>query len=302
MSSDTQLTYAAVTPARNEEVNLRRLAASMISQTLQPVRWVIVENGSTDGTLDVARALADAHPSIRVIQTRAASAYERTSAYMRAFHAGVDSLDDLGDLIVKLDADVSFDAEYFSGLARAFAAQSRLGIASGAMVEEHDGRWDTVPLLDDHCVGPTRTYRRSCFAALAPLEDGLHYASVDEARAHIAGFTTATLPNLSFRHHRPEGSGEGSSWKNWRSQGFAAHHMGSRPSYVLARVAFRARADASAIAILVGFGQAVLRREPRYADTQVIHELRQRQRIRRLPTLIALRRRAAQQRAAASAK
>ena len=46
--------YALVTPVRSEEENLARLAASIDSQTLLPTRWVIVDNGSEDRTLDVA--------------------------------------------------------------------------------------------------------------------------------------------------------------------------------------------------------------------------------------------------------
>ena len=190
MTAWAPLTYAAVTPARDEDENLARLGAAMVDQTLPPVRWVIVENGSTDGTLGVARALEAAHPFIRVIQTESSSNYQRTSAYMRAFHTGVEALHGLGDLVVKLDADVSIDPDYFQGVARAFADDPRLGIASGTMVEVRHGMWQEVTLLDDHCWGPTRAYRRSCLDLVLPLEDGYNYASVDETKAHLAGFTT----------------------------------------------------------------------------------------------------------------
>lgn len=285
----TPLTYAVVTPARNEEENLARLGEAMVNQTLAPVRWVIVENGSSDRTLDVARALEAAHPYIRVIQTAPAPAYERTSAYMRAFHAGVDALDELGDLVVKLDADVSLDPDYFEGLATAFFGQPELGIASGIMVEQRDGAWDEVPLLDDHCWGPTRTYRRACLAVVLPLEDGYNYASVDETKAHLAGFTTGTLRNLRFRHHRPEGTGEGSNWKNWRNQGLASHHMRYRPSYVLARLAFRIRIEPEALALLAGYVEGFIRQAPRYPDPHVVQTLRERQRARRLPAALRAR-------------
>ena len=283
-------TYAAVTPARDEEENLGRLGEAMLSQTLTPVRWVIVENGSSDQTLEVARALEAANSFIRVIQTPPASAYERTSAYMRAFHAGVDALDGVGDVVVKLDADVSVDPDYFEGLAAAFSDRHDLGIASGIMVEPRAGAWEEVSLLDDHCWGPTRAYRRSCLEVVLPLEDGYNYASVDETKAHIAGFTTGTLRHLRFRHHRPEGAGEGSGWKNWRNQGLASHHMRYRPSYVLARLAFRVRAEPKALALLAGYTEGFLRRAPRYNDPRVVHALRERQRMRRLSAAIRARR------------
>lgn len=282
----TSLTYAAVTPARDEEDNLRRLAESMTQQTLRPAAWVIVENGSSDGTLTLARELAAQHSWISALQTAPASGYDRTSPYMRAFHAGVKALKGAGDLVVKLDADVSLPTAYFEGVARAFEVDDELGIASGTLFEECRGEWREVTLLSDHCWGPTRTYRRACLDAVLPLDDGYGYAVIDEAKARLAGFRIRTLRHLPFRHHRPEGAGEGSSWKNWRNQGVAAHYLGYRPSYLLARCAFRARARPEVLALLAGYAAAALRRSPRYDDGRVVAAVREHQRARHILTVV----------------
>src|SRR4051794_26951322 len=129
------LTYAAVTPARDEEENLRRLADALLAQTVRPARWVIVENGSSHRTAELAASLAAEHPWIRLLQTEAAAGYDRTSPYMRAWHAGVDALEGVGDVVVKLDADVSFEPGFFAAILDAFAADERLGIASGSCTE-----------------------------------------------------------------------------------------------------------------------------------------------------------------------
>jgi glycosyltransferase involved in cell wall biosynthesis len=222
-----RLTYAAVTPARDEAENLARLAACMTAQTRLPERWVIVENGSTDGTFELAQRLANEHGWIRVLQTASSDRYDRTSPYMRAWHAGVDSLDGAGDLVVKLDADVSFETTFFAGLVEAFEDDPTLGIASGTLLEVHREEWREWVLLGNHCWGPTRTYRRACLEAVLPLDDGVGYASIDETKAHLAGFSTRTLRHLPFKHHRPEGAGEGGRWRNWHVQGEAAHYTGS---------------------------------------------------------------------------
>ena len=57
MMSARVLTYAIVTPARNEARNLPRLAACLVEQTVQPSAWVIVDNGSTDGTSELGQRL-----------------------------------------------------------------------------------------------------------------------------------------------------------------------------------------------------------------------------------------------------
>ena len=73
VSMNQPLTFAAITPTRNEAENLRRLAPCMAAQTHPPVRWIIVDNGSTDETPAIARELADQHPGSRSWRSRARS-------------------------------------------------------------------------------------------------------------------------------------------------------------------------------------------------------------------------------------
>jgi poly-beta-1,6-N-acetyl-D-glucosamine synthase len=285
-TGSTRLTYAAVTPARDEEQNLRRLADSLLRQRLRPVRWVIVENGSSDNTASLARELAARHPWIELVHTEAGDMYDRTSPYMRAWHRGVEELAGAGDLVVKLDADVSFGPEYFEGLTSAFERDPKLGIASGTLWEERDGRWEEIVLLGDHVWGPTRTYRRACLAEVLPLDDGIGYASIDEVKAHLAGFRTATLRQLPFRHHRPEGAGEGSRWRSWSEQGVAAHYTGYRFSYLIARALYRVPGDPASLGLLSGYLRATLSRFPRYRDPTVVEALRESQRARNFASLV----------------
>jgi poly-beta-1,6-N-acetyl-D-glucosamine synthase len=276
------LTYAVVTPARDEETNLSRLAASVTAQTIKPVAWVIVENGSSDGTLGVARRLAAEHPWIHVLQTPPGHRYDRSSPLKRAFHAGVEALEGKGEIVVKVDADVSMDHGFFEGVVGAFEADPSLGIASGTLLEERDGAWRELPMLGDHCWGPTRSYRRECLAEVLPLDDGGGFATIDETKAHLAGFRTQTLRHLPFRHHRLEGSGEGSRWLAWVRQGEAAHYTGYRFSYLLARCAYRMRSEPAAFGLIVGYLDAAAHRRPAYHDPQVRAALRDRQRVSHL--------------------
>jgi poly-beta-1,6-N-acetyl-D-glucosamine synthase len=278
--------YAAVTPARDEEENLARLAECLLAQTLRPVGWVIVENGSTDGTAALAQELAAQHVWISLVQTEPGNRYDRTSPYMRAWHSGVDALEGAGDLVVKLDADVSMEPNYFEGVVAAFEDDPQLGIASGTLLERRGGAWEEIVLLGDHVWGPTRTYRRACLDVVLPLDDGIGYASIDEVKAHLAGFGTATLRDLAFRHHRPEGAGEGSRWRSWSDQGVAAHYTGYRFSYLAARSLYRAVRDPASLGLVVGFLGAALRRAPRYGDAEVIAALRREQRARNLAGIV----------------
>jgi|SRR5581483_11303305 len=275
------LTYAAVTPARDEEENLRRLASAMIAQTVRPIRWVIVENGSIDGTAALAAELAAAHSWIRLLHTESGARYDRTSPYMRAWHAGVDALEGLADVVVKLDADVSFEPDYFARILAEFEADPTLGMTSGSCHEWRDGAWRAWELPGDAVWGPTRSYRRSCLELVLPLHDTVAYSIIDVAKARLAGFGVRHLRELPFRHHRPEGAGEGSRWRSWLGEGEAAHYVGYRPTYVFGRCAYRLRHDRAAIGLVFGYLSAALRRKPRYDQPQVVHAVRERQRARR---------------------
>ncbi len=99
------LRYAAITPARDEVQNLQRLASSILTQTVLPTTWVVVDNGSTDGTLEVARGLAGDYEWIRVITESGSTTAAPGAPIVRAFHAGLRELDSPVDVVVKLDAD-----------------------------------------------------------------------------------------------------------------------------------------------------------------------------------------------------
>jgi glycosyltransferase involved in cell wall biosynthesis len=273
-------TYAAVTPARNERERLPRLFESLAGQTVRPSAWVIAENGSTDGTAAFADGLAAEHDWIGVVHTEAGARYDRGGTYMRAFHAGVAALPIVPDVLVKLDADVSFDATFFESIVEAFAGDPSLGITSGSCWEPSGSSWRQRPIVGDHVWGPTRSYRWPQLSEIFPLEEALGYAQVDEAKAQLLGWTTRTLHELPFRHHRPEGQGEGSRLRAWFSEGQASHYMAYRPSYLLARTLYRAVRDPAAVAIPAGYVAAALRREPQCRDLAVLRAIRSRQRLR----------------------
>jgi poly-beta-1,6-N-acetyl-D-glucosamine synthase len=274
------LTYAAVTPARDEAENLPRLAAALLAQSVVPVRWIVVENGSSDGTDELVRRLAAEHEWIQLLQTEASAAYDRTSPYMRAWHAGVEALGGAGDVVVKLDADVSFEPGYFAEILAAFAADDRLGIASGSCHEWRDGAWRAWVLAGDHVWGPTRSYRRACLDVVLPLDDSTGYAAIDVTKAQLAGYRVRCLHELPFRHHRPEGAGEGSRRQAWLGEGESARYVGYRFTWVLGRCLYRLRHDPAALALPVGYLRAALRRAPVYGDADVRAALRETQRLR----------------------
>ena len=266
------LSYALVTAARNEAENLGRLAASLERQTVLPGAWVIVENGSTDSTFEVAGSLAADHDWIRVISLPEAGGVARGGAIVRAFRAGTDALPGSFDVIVNLDADISMEPDYFERLLGAFAADERLGIASGSCWELDGGEWRQRFVTRSGAWGASRAYRRACLDAVSPLEERHGWDGIDELRAQVAGWSTQTLVDLPFRHHRPEGVRDGGKGAAWAAEGRLAHYMGYRFSYLLVRTLFRAvsHRDPAALAMVGAYLGAAARREPRCADRAAV--------------------------------
>jgi biofilm PGA synthesis N-glycosyltransferase PgaC len=277
------LTYALVTPVRDERENLQRLAASIAAQTTPPEEWIIVDNGSSDGTLELVSALEQSHRYIRVLSTAPTPTAEPGAPIVRAFHAGLAALTIRCDVVVKLDGDVSFDPDYFERILAAFAQDEHLGIASGECLEERAGTWIVKPVTAGHARGATRAYRRECLEAVIPLPERLGWDTVDEVKANVLGWTTGTLPGICFYHHRPVGARDGAPWSRWVRQGSGAHYLGYRFPYLLARTLHRALRNPAAIGMLVGYAGAAARRTKRHSDASVIEHLRRRQSLGQLP-------------------
>ena len=271
------LAYAAVTPVRDELENLTRLADALAAQTALPTRWLIVDTGSTDGTLDLARALAARHSWVDAIADDDSGGTLRGAPIVRAFASGVALLDPQPEVVVKLDADVSMAPDHFERLLGAFAAEPALGIASGRAEELADGEWRPRFNTGSSVWGAARAYRRECLADVSPLEERMGWDGIDEVKARLHGWTTRTLRDVSFRHHRLEGERDGSRWRAWSARGRAAHYMGYRSWYLALRALHHSRTEPAAVAMLVGYGRAALLREPVCPDERVRDSLRSEQ-------------------------
>jgi biofilm PGA synthesis N-glycosyltransferase PgaC len=276
------VSYAVLTPARDEADELPRLARSLAEQTVRPARWILIENGSSDGTDATAAALAAEHDWIRVVTAPPGPPRLRGAPVVRALHAGIDALDEPHEIVAKVDADVSLEPDYFERLLRAFAADPELGLASGSCVELFDGAWRERPVTGSHVWGAARAYRRACLDDVLPLDERMGWDGLDQLRATARGWKVERIDGLHFRHHRREGTRDGSRRRVWAAQGSAAHYMGYRISYLLLRTLHRARREPAAVAILGAYAMAALRREPRCPDVAVRKQLRRQQRARHL--------------------
>jgi poly-beta-1,6-N-acetyl-D-glucosamine synthase len=279
-------TYAVVTPVRDEAANLRRLADCLAAQTLPPETWLIVDDGSTDGTSDLLSSLTAEHPWIKSMSAGGAQ-LQRGAPIVRAFHAALTELEPLPDVVVKLDADISMEPDHFERLVREFAQDPRLGIAGGIGYErQSDGIWRQRHGTGPAVWGGCRAYRRECLREILPLEERMGWDTLDLMKANLRSWRTEVFYDLSFRHHRVEGERDGRRLRTTLIQGEAAHFMGYRVSYLLVRTLYRMLRDPAAVGLIVGYLRALVRREPTLADPELRAYVRSQQSIRRLPLRI----------------
>src|SRR5260370_6390957 len=120
--------YVLVTPARNEGGFIEQTIRSVVSQTALPLKWIIVSDGSTDGTDEIVSKYAKDYPWIELV--RMPERRERHFAgKVYAFNAGYARVKELEyDAIGSLDADISFDEDYFSFLLSKLAEDRALGL------------------------------------------------------------------------------------------------------------------------------------------------------------------------------
>jgi hypothetical protein len=216
--------------------------------------------------VDVAETIVAECDWARLIQLPPTAQRERGAPIVRALHAGLESLDVTPDVLVNVDADVTMEPDYFERLLAAFAADPSLGIASGSAWEPDDGAWRQRFVTGGTVWGATRAYRWACLQDVLPLEARHGWDGIDQLKARGRGWTTKTFTDLPFRHHRPEGQGDRSTWAHWVANGDTAHFMGYRPWYLLARTLHNVRRDRAAVALVYGYLSAAARRSPRLMD------------------------------------
>ncbi|WP_324827104.1 glycosyltransferase family A protein [Qipengyuania zhejiangensis] len=255
------------TPLRNEIDNIDRLFSSVAAQHYPIDLWVIVENGSTDGSREeLARRAAPTNVAELVVlnEDTESGDYALGAKYARITNRGFDEIRarrDLGseDLIGILDADSFPEPGYYASLARAFDANPKLGIASGPSVNEGDGE---VSLhAADWVRGSCRLWRGACMIEsgylIGPSADTLSLA-----RAELDGWEAKVVPDVPFRAR------EVGTRSKQKYYGSSAYFRGNTPLYALIRGAKFARHGriASAREYLAGYFGALRAGEERLND------------------------------------
>lgn len=280
--------YILITPARNEAGFIEGTIRSVMAQTVRPVKWVIVSDGSTDGTDEIVKRFLPEHPWIELV--RMPERRDRHfSAKVSCFNAGFEKVRGAAyDVIGNLDADITFDEGYLEFLLQKFAEDQRLGVAGTPFVEGNQ-RYDYRFTSLEHVSGACQLFRRECFEGIGgykPIKGGgIDWVAVTTAR--MKGWKTRTFTDMVCYHHRPMGTASSGKLRAWYKLGRQDYYLGGHPLWELFRSCLQMKNKPyvmGGMLLFLGFAWALLTGTQRKvgADLIAFHQREQMQRLRKI--------------------
>jgi biofilm PGA synthesis N-glycosyltransferase PgaC len=272
--TQSRLVYALITPARNEEAYLDLTINSIVQQSVRPVKWIIVSDGSTDGTDEVIRKHAAKHMWIELV--RMTERKERHFAgKVDCFNAGYEKIKGLKfDIIGNVDADTIFDKDYFSFLLDKFAEHPGLGVGGTAFTGEGGG-YDYKFSNIEHVSGPCQLFRRQCFEAIGGYArvkgGGIDVIAVLTAR--MKGWETKTFAEKTYVLQREMGKGKHGGLMARFKYGEKDYLLGGHPVWEIFRSVYQMRGRPLIIGgclLLAGYAWAMLRQVERPVSRELI--------------------------------
>jgi glycosyltransferase involved in cell wall biosynthesis len=262
------LPYVLITPARNEEALIQKTIESVIAQTSLPLRWVIVNDGSTDATASIVGRYLAKYEWIELLNLPVHR--DRSFAgKVHAFNSGLERVRNLNfEIIGNLDSDLSFDSEYCEFLLSKFEEDAGLGVA-GTIFQE-DGYSSASDSFEgqNHVAGGCQLFRRRCFEEIGGYvpnkAGGIDWIAVTTAR--MMGWKTRSFREKVFFHHRKLGTAERSPLVSAFSYGEKDYYLGNHPLWEVCRALYRSTKKPyllEGLALYSGYLSAFFRRMDR---------------------------------------
>lgn len=282
-------TYVLITPAKNEEANIEKTILSVISQTILPMKWLIVNDGSTDRTADIVLKYSSKSKYSFIQLVNLQQGNERSFvSKIRAFNTGYEKLKEVDyEFIGNLDADISFDPYYYENIIKKFDAYQNLGIIGGVVYDIINSKFDTSRLhsLDD-VAGGVLVFRRKCYEEINGYRllpwGGEDFVAETMARQH--GWKVRAFPDIIAYHNKATGSAIARNYLNLRFfEGLRDYSLGYHPLFFLVKCLSRIFHKPFLIGGLIGeFGYlwAKLRYSKRSLSTDFVKFVRQEQLIK----------------------
>jgi poly-beta-1,6-N-acetyl-D-glucosamine synthase len=267
--------FVIITPARNEAQFIELTLQSVVAQRVRPLRWVIVSDGSTDGTDEIVQKYAVENSWIRLLRMEERKKRD-FAGKVHAFNAGFAQVQDLNfDVVASLDADISFDSEYFAFLLEKLQLDEKLGVVGTPFQETTGQVYDYRFVSIEHVSGACQVFRRQCFQQIGgylPIRGGsIDHVAVISAR--MKGWKTRAYPEKVCLHHRSMGTADRGIFRSKFHLGTKDYAIGNHPLWEICRVARQMTqhpVPMGGIALGCGYISAFVKRRPRPVPKELI--------------------------------
>lgn len=272
--------YVVITPVRDEEEHLLSTIQSMVQQTVLPREWVIVDDGSKDGTGKIIDDYSRRYSWIRAVHRQDRGFRKAGGGVVDAFNDGYRALkSDNWDFVVKFDGDLTFESRYFENCFDEFHNDDKLGIGGGVICYIVDGekRFEEAPKF--HVRGATKIYRKTCWESIGGLLAAPGWDTMDEVKANSLGWATRSFRHLHLVHERVTGSADG-LWRTLVKYGRANYICGYHPLFMISKCVARLAQKPyvlGSIGLTYGFLSGYLMKVPQFDDPAAIKYLRKQQ-------------------------
>jgi glycosyltransferase involved in cell wall biosynthesis len=273
--------YILVTPCKNEEENLPKLAECVVNQTARPKLWVIVDDGSTDRTPDILKDIALKYLWIKIIRLNEKPrdlGIHVANVYRTGFDYAVSYCTDNKlqySYIGSVDADITFDGNYFESLMNEFKINANLGICSGHVGNIINNEIIWSDYREDLPSGGARLWRKKCFENTGGYLLTCSPDSVSNVKAIIRGWDTRQFEHIKMISTRAYASAEG-QWKGYKKLGANNYFIGYTPIHILLkgiRLLYSSDGyfqNGMGFAYIGGYFSQYLKSAPRIEDKEIL--------------------------------
>ena len=268
------LRYVLISACRDEAKYMRQTLDSVIDQSVRPAMWVIVDDGSTDGTAEILTEYAKRHDWIRIVTRPDRGGRSVGSGVIDAFYAGYETINpDEYDYLCKLDLDLRLPPTYFEILMQRMTANPRIATCSGKAYIEQGGKLVYERHGDETSIGASKFYRVSCFKEIGGFVREVMWDGIDCHACRMKDWIACSWdePELRFIHLRPQGSSQQSVYAGRMRHGYGQYFMGTGFLYMAASAIYRLNEKpyvSGSVAMLWGWVKSAIQRKPRYENAE----------------------------------
>lgn len=201
------MNYLIIMPAYNEAAYIGLTLDSILKQSILPSKVIIVDDNSTDTTLEIAKKYQKKNNLFEVLHKQSQPIHLPGSKVIQAFHFALEHIDiEQYDIIVKLDADLILPENYFQRVIKEFQLNPKAGIIGGFAYIQKNDQWVLESLTDkEHVRGAFKAYRLQCYQQINGLAPAMGWDTVDELLARYYNWQIKTLDDLKVKHLKPTG-------------------------------------------------------------------------------------------------